>query len=338
MRTARILSVALEVPTDDELGEPPEDRVGYNLNNVLESLDRAARWNPDFVSFPEQMLHRRTVGEERIEAAQTIPGPAIDAIAAKAADLGSYVLLPMTERDGDEYYNSVAFITPGGEVGGRYRKLRPTVGEMGYGLRPGREATVWETEFGRVGAAVCFDLMYPEVGIEYARNRTDLLFFCSHLRGEERLRHWGRDYGYHIVKAFPSAAEVVRPTGAVAARNVGLWEGQEPLAELESGGTARFAFAELNTDWKTFTRIPTNRRAVEEIQARHPDVVYHDSRGNETFALESRSENVTVADLESEFGMVTYRDYLDWTGRACIDEAPEARLGAEEFPEVEWEP
>lgn len=338
MRTARVLSVALEVPTDDELDDPPENRVEYNLNNVLECLDEAARWNPDFVSFPEQMLHRRTLGAERIDAAGTIPGPATDAVAAKAGELESYVLLPMTERADDGCYNAVALVSPDGSVRGTYRKLRPTVGEMRYGLRPGREATVWETAFGRVGAAVCFDLMYPEVGIEFARNRVDVLFFCSHLRGEERLRHWGRDYGYHIVKAFPSAAEVVRPTGDVAARNVGLWEGQEPLTTLENGGTARFAFAELNTDWKTFTRIPTNRRAVEEIQARYPDVIYHDSRGNETFALESRSDDVTVSDLESEFDMVTYRDYLDWTGRACLDETPDARLGAEEFPDVEWEP
>ena len=339
MRTARTLSVALEVPTDDELADPLEDRVRYNLDNVLEVLDVAGRWDPDFVCFPEQMLHRRVSTDVRTDLAQPVPGPATDAVGERAAALDSYVLLPMTEAGDDgRFYNALVLIGPDGTVRGTYRKLRPTVGEMEYGLSPGTEATVWETEFGRVGAAICFDLMYPEIGVELARKRADVLFFASHLRGEERIRHWARDYGYHVVKSFPSAAEIARPTGDVVARNVGLWEGQEPLTELDAGGEARFAFAELNTDWKTFTRIPGNRRAVEEIQERHPDVIYHDSRGDETFALESRSAEVTVEELEEEYDMVTYRDYLDWTGRACLDEVPDSRLGLEEFPDVESRP
>ena len=339
MRTARVLSVALEVPTDDELPEPPADRIRYNLDNVLESLDTGAQWDPDFVCFPEQMLHRRTSGQDRIDAAQPVPGPATDAVAERAATLDSYVLLPLTEAGDDErYYNSVALIGPDGDVRGSYRKLRPTIGEMDYGLSPGTEATVWETEFGRIGAAICFDLMYPEVGIGLARNGADVVFFASHLRGNQRIRHWARDYGYHVVKAFPTMAEMVRPTGDVIARNRGLWEGQEPLTPLDAGGEARFAFTELNTDWATFTRIPSNRRAVEVIHERYPDVTYHDSDGDETFALESRSPDVTVDDVIEELGMVTYRDYLDLTGRACLDETSDSRVGLEEYPDGEWQP
>jgi beta-ureidopropionase len=243
----------------------------------------------------------------------------------------------MTEAGDDgRYYNSVVLIDPNGTVRGTYRKLRPTVGEMNYGLSPGVEATVWETEYGRVGVAICFDLMFPEVGIGLARNEAELVFFASHLRGNQRIRHWARDYGYHFVKAFPSMAEMVRPTGDVVARNRGLWNGQEPLSELDAGGEVRFAFAELNTDWATFTRIPSNRRAIEEIQVRYPDVIYHDSDGDETFALESRSVDVTVEELIDEFSMITYREYLDWTGQTCLEKNSGSRVGLENFPDVEW--
>lgn len=87
----------------------------------------------------------------------------------------------------------------------------------------------------------------------------------------------------------------------------------------------------MNTDWTTFTRTPHNRQAVEEIQRNYPSVVYHDTSMNSTFALESRSPDVTVADIEAEFDLVTFRDYLDRTGRACVEANDEARTGIEEY-------
>lgn len=337
MQSTRALSVALEVPTDDQLEQPlgASERVEYNLENVLECLDLAARWDPDFVVFPEQMLHRRTGRDERIEVAQPVPGSATEAVGEKARELDSYVWLPLTERDGDDRYNALALIDPDGEVRGSYRKVRPTAGEIDDGLQPGTEVPGWDTPFGRVGGAICYDLMYPEVGIELARREADLLFFSSHLQGRKRIQHWARDYGFHVVKSHPKVAEVAVQTDGIVARNQRNWSGQEPLEDLAAGGHARFGYAELNTDMRTYTRGPGNRRAIEEITAAYPDVVYHDSGFDETFVLESRSETVTVDELEDEYDLVTYRDAVDRTGRACLEADPDSRLGAESFPEPE---
>ena len=339
MQSARVVSVALEVPRSSEL-DSDTDRIQYNLDNVCEALEVASQWNPDFVCFPELMLHRWWSREDDPDGEQPVPGPATDRVGELAAELDSYVWLPLAEVDGERKYNSVALIEPSGEVRGQYRKRRPTVGEIESGREPGQEIPVWETPFGRVGAMICFDLMYPEIAVEYARKRADIVFFPSYLQGRERMKARARENGFYVVKANPSIAEIATPTGDVTARNQGSWEGQEPLEELEYGGEARFAFNELNTDMLTFTRTPRNRQAVEEIQKSHPDIVYHDSGYDETFVLESRSDDVTVEELESEYDMVTYRDWLDYTANAGLEnsDAPDVGLEAYPRPDLQFDP
>lgn len=332
MRNVRILSAALETPREASYG--PADRLENNLDNTLETLELAEAFDPDVVCFPEQLLHRWIPkGEDRLGQAQPAPGPATETIGEKARELDSYVWLPMTERDsaGDRYYNAAVLVGRDGDVVGSYRKLRPTAGEISSGLSPGDEVPVWETEFGTFGAVICFDLMYPELGVELSRKRADVLFFPSHLQGEQRIAHWARDYGFHVVKSHPKTASMTDPTGAEFARNHRAWEGHEPVDKLDAGGEVRFSFAEVNTDWTTFTRIGSNRQAVERIQREYPSVVYHDASMNSTFALESRSSDVTVDDLKEEFDLVTYRDYLDRTGRACVEANDEARTGIENY-------
>lgn len=317
MRRTRIVSVSLEVPRSGELA-PDTDRVAYNLDNVCEAIERAGRWNPDFIVFPEAVVHRWCTAAENDNHALSVPGPATDRVWDLAADLDSFVWLPTHEHEGDRRYNALVLIGSDGVVG-TYRKLCPSAAEIESGTSPGTTLPTWETPFGRVAGLICFDLKYPELGIELARQGVDLVFFSTHLQGRARMAHWAREYGFHVVKAHQSVAEVVTPTGETIARNAGEWPGQEPLESLDAGGEARYAFASVNVDWDTFGRTPENRRAVEEIQADGREVIYHDFSDDETFALESRDPDATVADLVDEYELERYRDWLDRTGRAVLD-------------------
>ena len=332
MRSPRVVSVALEVPQDTDFANE-HARVRNNLDNICEALEAAGRWNPDFVCFPELMLHRWITRQERSTLAASVPGPATDRVGELADHLNTCVWLPLHEATTDTEYNAVVLIDSNGDVRGTYRKLRPTTGEMSRGIEPGNGVKTWDTEFGRVGAIICFDLKYPEIGVELARQGADLVFFPSHLHGRKRCRFWASEYGYHIIKSHPSTAEFVTPAGNIATRNEGLWTGQEPLDDLDAGGEARYAYTDLNPDWEVFGRTPTNRQAVESIQATDCDIIYHDAGHDEIFALESRSPDVTVQDLVDEHGMETYRAWLDRVGRVSITRTESAHIGLEEYPD-----
>lgn len=328
MRETRVLSVALEQPAE------PDDRPRANLESVRSALEVAGRYDPDFVCFPEIVLQERAgsdretardVVARRIELAQPVPGDATDAVGERAADLDCYVVLPTLERAADAVYNSAVLVGPDGEVEGRYRKRRPPLTELEPGITAGDEAVVWDTPFGRVGAAICFDLMYPEIGVDLARERADVVFFPSQFDGGRRLRTWAREYGFHVVKSTADAAEIVTPAGNVVART----DDDFPPSWIDLGGGARaqFGFATINTDRATYAKA-TSQAAVVRIQEEVGGVAVTEMSREGQIAVECCSPDVSIADLEAAYDLERTWEYLDRTAAAAAasrSESGEAR-------------
>ncbi len=80
------------------------------------------------------------------------------------------------ERDGKHLYNSVAFFQPEGEVQ-VYRKRNIVFWER-FRFRAGRDPLVVATPWGRIGFAICADMIYAHVWNGY-RGRIDLAIVAS---------------------------------------------------------------------------------------------------------------------------------------------------------------
>jgi nitrilase len=182
------LAACCEVKDESE----GEERLEKNRRMILECLDRAKEFRPDFVVFSEISLHLEAVPTtEAMKRAETIPGSSTEMVAEKARELGSYVWLPMFEKLDGKMFNSVALIDRGGEVAGVYRKVHATGREIEDGVQPGEEVPVWETDRGRVGCAVCFDLKYPEVGLRLSRGKAQVVFLAEHVQRRSAPRRVG---------------------------------------------------------------------------------------------------------------------------------------------------
>ena len=71
--------------------------------------------------------------------------------------------VPLLEvvKDGKQsrYYNTVVLVSPGGEMVAHYRKLTPWPHpEKSWASKGDRGVQVHDTEYGRVGLAICFDI------------------------------------------------------------------------------------------------------------------------------------------------------------------------------------
>jgi len=64
--------------------------------------------------------------------------------------------------DDDLLYNTTYYIDKSGTIKGKYRKVNLWLSERAY-ITPGNEVPIFETEYGRVGLIICWDLMFPEV-------------------------------------------------------------------------------------------------------------------------------------------------------------------------------
>lgn len=153
--------------------------VSSNKNDNLSLLDSllsdAADRSVRFLVLPEAFLQgyadfslvpgspRGALQKRRMIAdAETIPGPTTDRLSKFCMDHEMVVQIGMTERDrwGNHLYNSVALVGPSGLIG-RYRKTHNRL-EIPY-FRPGKDLSVFDAPFGRIGSVICADMLYPEV-------------------------------------------------------------------------------------------------------------------------------------------------------------------------------
>jgi N-carbamoylputrescine amidase len=80
------------------------------------------------------------------------------------------------ERDGRHLYDSVAFATPDGRLQ-IYRKRNLVFWER-FRFHPGRDPLVVATRWGRIGFAVCADMIYRRVWGDY-KDRIDLAIVAA---------------------------------------------------------------------------------------------------------------------------------------------------------------
>jgi N-carbamoylputrescine amidase len=126
---------------------------------------------------------------EYFALAQPMEGhPLIARFSALAAELG--VVLPCCyfEKAGQVFFNSCAMIDVDGRVLGNYRKTHIPQGpgyEEKFYFSPGDTGfRVWETAFGRVGLAICWDQWFPEAARAMALMGAEMLLYPTAIGSE----------------------------------------------------------------------------------------------------------------------------------------------------------
>src|SRR5262249_10745623 len=100
--------------------------------------------------------------------AETVPGQSTRHFAALAKELQVYLTVPLLEvvwppedrpNELPRYFNTAFLMSPKGEMVAHYRKLTPWPHPEQSWATPGdRGVQVYDTEYGRVGLAICFDI------------------------------------------------------------------------------------------------------------------------------------------------------------------------------------
>ena len=96
-------------------------------------------------------------------AAETVPGPSTEYFGELARRLGIYVTAPIAEVAQVEgvrtYFNSLVLLGPDGTVRAHYRKLKPwPIAEHRWSAKGDRGLALADTEYGRLGLMICYDV------------------------------------------------------------------------------------------------------------------------------------------------------------------------------------
>lgn len=134
-----------------------------NLNKIIDRIESAAKEGANLMVSCELGLSAFLMSrDEYAGVAQTIPGPATEAVGAAAKKANAYVIFGLPEKKGGDIYNSLAVLGPNGSLVASYRKSHLWLTENQTFAR-GNELCIFETEFGPIGSTICYDIMFPEL-------------------------------------------------------------------------------------------------------------------------------------------------------------------------------
>lgn len=150
------------------------------LAKVANACQEAADLDAQLVVFPEAFLggypkgadfgtrvgSRTVEGREDFcryyEAAVNVPGVETTVISELALQYAMTIVMGLVERDLGTLYCSLLFFGSDGEMKGKHRKIMPTGMErLIWGFGDGSTMPAIRTEFGTIGAAICWENYMP---------------------------------------------------------------------------------------------------------------------------------------------------------------------------------
>jgi N-carbamoylputrescine amidase len=114
--------------------------------------------------------------------------PCVAALQPVAKELRVVLPVSIFERDGPNYFNSVVIVDADGGQLGVYRKSHIPDGpgyQEKYYFRPGDTGfKAWDTAFGRIGVAICWDQWFPEAARAMSLTGAQVLFYPTAIGSE----------------------------------------------------------------------------------------------------------------------------------------------------------
>lgn len=283
----------------------PQERVKRALVDVADRIDEAALDRPDLIVLPETFAATGCSHEKYATTAEALDGPTVSLLASKAREHGTHIVFGMVQQENNSLYNAGVLLSRSGDILGVYHKMHPTIGELEMGIIPGTESPAWDTDIGRIGCAICFDLNFLDVSDSLSRNRAEIVCFPSAYRGGIATLYWAFKYGFWFVSATPTENScIVNPLGRLL---------------VESFGYSPTISAAVNTDC-VVCHIDFNHGKLPDLKRKYgaqAEVVTVAPEG--VFLLTSSHPEVSVYEMIEEFGLETREQYWDRANAARVE-------------------
>ena len=190
--------------------------------------------------------------------------------------------------------NTSILIDRTGKILGRYDKMFPTVGEMEKGVIPGTEVPIFETDLGRVGMLICFDMNFREVREALHRGKPDIVVFSSMYRGGLQAQALAFELGAYVVTSVTSELGlIVDRCGRI----------------LKESTYEALAVAKVNTN-SVALHMDFNWGKMDAMLAKYGSALTFDYHTREAFYVIEYGGDRDIKELVEEFGLETAADYF----------------------------
>jgi len=132
-----------------------------SVRQFIDVIRNSVKPDTDIILLPEGITVVGT-GKKYPEIAESIPGPTTERLGEVARQKKAYIVAGIYEREGAAIYNTAILLDRAGQLIGKYRKVYLPREEIEGGLTPGNDYPVFNTDFGKVGVMICWDLQYAD--------------------------------------------------------------------------------------------------------------------------------------------------------------------------------
>jgi predicted amidohydrolase len=276
------------------------------LSDATNLIQLAAAQGAELVVLPEtiNLLHRHD-GTVALEALALDNWQTATAeLCRQAAQSRVALALPLLVIEEQGLANCFYLLDRDGTLLGEYRKRALSPGEVAGGIVPGTPNLLhWDGL--RIGGAICFDLYYPQAVLEpQVAAGADCFLIPSMTPGGSLLDAYAVSYGTPFVLAYSAWSRILDRDGRERAA------GGYRSETLRAGFGSPIQQAIINFDSVTLFADFNQSKIRDVLRHYGAKVRVRFNQPDCTFLLESRSHEVTVAEVMHEFGLVSRRDYF----------------------------
>ena len=170
-----------------------------NVRTVKAYLEKIKDENPDFVILPEMFCCPYQTENFPIYAEEE-GGPIWQQLSAYAKQYGVYLIggsMPEKDAEGNVYNTCYVFDREGKQIG-KHRKVHLFDIDVKGGqtfkesdtLTAGDSDTVFDTEFGKIGVMLCFDIRFPELSRMMVNDGAKVIFVPAAFNMTTGPAHW----------------------------------------------------------------------------------------------------------------------------------------------------
>ena len=170
-----------------------------NVRTVKTYLEKIKDANPDFVILPEMFCCPYQPENFPIYAEKE-GGPVWQQLSGYAKQYGIYLIggsMPEKDAEGNVYNTSYIFDREGKQIG-KHRKVHLFDIDVKGGqtfkesdtLTAGDSDTVFDTEFGKIGVMLCFDIRFPELSRMMVNDGAKVIFVPAAFNMTTGPAHW----------------------------------------------------------------------------------------------------------------------------------------------------
>ena len=241
-------------------------------------IREAASAGCDMVSLPE-MWNTPYANKYFRPFAETEDGPTVKKMGQLAEELGIYLIGgTISEIEGNNVYNTSYIYDRNGNIIGKHRKAHLFDIDVKGGIRfmesetltQGDARTVVDTEFGRIGIGICFDVRFPDLFMRMALDGVKMVFLPGAFNMTTGPVHWelamrSRAVDNQVYFAAISPARTEEGPYKAYGHSMVVTPWADIIAEAGSG--EEIVYAEIDTEY-----VDSIRKQLPLLSVRRPEL------------------------------------------------------------------